>query len=340
MHIPSLHLRTASLTILIVACCWAISEAQTVKKDQVVSGLNFPCGVAVDHVRETVFFSDSGHGEILRLIDGKAEKVVTGYNVQASETELGWRGGPLGIGIMSGTNQLVVGSGGAKLGEDRVDIFELANLPSTVPQATLTKTLPATASPHGKPQGDFYGVAADSNQAWLTGRGNPDYGWVYHLTAAKDETPARLRCQIDTWKGSGTRLPTAITLSPDGYILVGQRGANGNDSVIAFYDRVTGDARAKFSMGRTGIVALAYHPTSGRLYGLFNDPKTPETNGLYKLVARNRNTLCETQLITRLTDPWAMAFAANGDLWVTAGKEDGGLWKLSGFEPPPESESN
>ena len=50
--------------------------------------------------------------------------------------------------------------------------------------------------------------------------------------------------------------------------------------------------------------------------------------------------MCEAQLITLLADPWAMAFAANGDLWVTAGKEDGVLWKLSGFEPSPESESN
>ncbi|MDG2014134.1 MAG: hypothetical protein P8J33_11540, partial [Pirellulaceae bacterium] len=169
MDMPTWNLRTALFTALIAACSWSACEAQTAKKDLLLSGLSYPCGVAVAPASGTVFVSDSGHGEILRLVDGKAEKVVTGYNVQPSETELGWQAGPLGIGIMAGTKQLIVGSGGGPLGTDQVNIYDLADLPSTVAQATLSQTLTAKDTPQGKPQGDFYGVTTDSDQAWLTG---------------------------------------------------------------------------------------------------------------------------------------------------------------------------
>ena len=310
--------------------------AQEADLQTILTGLNQPCGVAIHPADQQVYLADSGNGKVLRVVDGVPEDLITGFPVDRLSPDFGFVAGPLGVAFLD-EGHLIVTTGGWDV--DRVILVDLTQVPQTADQALAFATLPA--SDDLPAEGDFFGVCVQGERAWVTGRADPQSGWVSQwtvgegLTAGKGQ-PATLERRLNTWQATATRLPTAITASPDGFLVVGQRGEPGMPSTLAFYDPVQNDLRAKFVLDREGLIALAYGPRSGRLFALFHSLQSPETNGLYKLVARKRNTACEARLLQKLPNPLSMAFSDAGELFVTLGGEQGSLVKLTGLDLPPE----
>jgi len=231
----------------------------------------------------------------------------------------------------------VVGSGCWETGMDRVSVFELEDLPRTADDELYSR--PISSSSNGPGEGDFFGIATDDDVVYATGRGDTKFGWVSRMVRKKDDSIV-FKPFIDTWQATETRLPTAITISPDGFVVVGQRGENGASSVLAMYDQTDGDLRAKFDLPKNGIIAMDYGPRAGRLFALFNSSSEPAQNGLYKLIGRNRNTRCELELIHQIDDPLALTFSPDGELFIATGGQDGKLIKVSGLDKPPETLSD
>ena len=304
--------------------------AQSVEPQTVIENLNHPCGVAIHPESGVAYVSDSGNGRIVRIVDGVAEEVVAGHPVSDLGNEFGFAAGPLGMAFLGDENQLIVGSGGWASGEDRVHGFDLTESPVKL-ETAQTWTMTSKSGSGSAKAGDFYGIATFNGKIWVAPVADPQFGWLGQLTRQKADEVV-FEPGIDTRKATGIGLPCAITISPDGFIVAGQHGENDNSSVLGFYDQATGALRAKFDLGQHGIVALAYGPNAGRLFALFNSRQHPAENGLYKLVARKRNTACEARLIHKLQDPRALAFATNGDLFVTAGRENGALLKFEGLD--------
>src|SRR5690606_20338790 len=109
------------------------------------------------------------------------------------------------------------------------------------------------------------------------------------------------------------------------------------DSLIVFLHPVDITA-APLLVLKTGlheIVALAYSPTSGNLY-VATRGEGQSRSGIYRIVATSGPDAgnCEAQFVAELLQPTAMAFTADGTLYVTtSGGEDeatGELLKLTG----------
>lgn len=298
--------------------------------ETIVDGLKHPCGVAVQPDSGAIFVSDSGNGRVIRLNDGSVEAVVSGYPVEPLADDFGFSAGPLGIGFLS-ARKLVVSSGCWKAGMDRVSIFDLAKAPMTADDEEFSRSLNSTGTTPA--EGDYYGLVVDGQHIFVSCRGDVNAGWV-GLFSIRNDKPGPFKRHINTIETAGTQLPTTVTISPDGNLLVGLRGNDGDPSTLAFYDPGTGEPRAKFDTTINGLVALAYAPRSGRLFALYNSRATPGDNGLYKLVGRRRNTECEARLIKKLDQPSSMTFTPGGDLLITAGGEDGVLLKIAGLDQP------
>ena len=67
------------------------------KADTVLGGLSNPSGLAVQPETGHVFVSDSAAGKIIRVVDGKAEDVVTGFKIDVYGKGPKYDIGPLGL---------------------------------------------------------------------------------------------------------------------------------------------------------------------------------------------------------------------------------------------------
>ena len=316
----------------------------TAATETVIDGLNHPAGVAVHPGTQQVYVSDSGNGRIIRINQGQAVDVVTGFPTSILAEDFGFQAGPLGLHFMP-DESLLVAEGGRDSATDRVSIFQLGDTPTTSDQPKTAYSIkPSSDAPL---EGDFFSLAHTNGITYVIGRGDEKFGWVNRLSSPKD-TPKRnsdsepemdLKRFIDTWAGVEEKRPTAIAISPQGFVAVGFKGENDDRSVLGFFDQADGQLRAKFTLHQEGIIAVAYGPNAQRLYALFHSDEPAAKNGLYKLVGRNRNTECECQLIVELENPRAMAFDTSGHLFVAAGNEDGKLLKISDLDPPAAAES-
>ena len=74
--------RILSLAIVLamVSSSSVMAEATV---DTVAGGLTNPCGVAIQPGTGTIFVADSGAGRVVRIVDGKAEAVITDFPVDS-----------------------------------------------------------------------------------------------------------------------------------------------------------------------------------------------------------------------------------------------------------------
>jgi len=126
------------MATLIVGCAAGLAAvmmgspnaAAEVKTETIVSGLNNPCGVAIQPETGHVFVSDSGAGKIIRIVNGKAEDVVTGSAKDVYGKGPMYDIGPLGM-VFLDKNTLVVGDGGYKDGEEYVRVYTVTEAGKT-----------------------------------------------------------------------------------------------------------------------------------------------------------------------------------------------------------------
>ena len=90
-------MRTSILSIIAVlafslAPAWADHHVTTV-----VDGLDNPAGIAIQPETGHVFVSDSGASRIIRVVDGKAQAVITDFPVDVYGKGPMYNIGPLGL---------------------------------------------------------------------------------------------------------------------------------------------------------------------------------------------------------------------------------------------------
>lgn len=325
-----------------LATAWVASAE--VKTETVVSGLNNPCGIAIQPETGHVFISDSGTGKVIRVVDGKAEDVITG-----SPKDIYGKGpmydiGPLGL-LFLDKNTLVVGDGGFKDGEEYVRVF-------TVPEPgkpalnyekdAKEKIGPLAADGDVKPEGNLYGLAATPNAIYVTCNGDDTKGWISKIERNGTKF-GKLERSIATKEQVEVDAPVAITINAEGQIVVGQMGEinKPKDGLLTFYSAKTGKKLLNLETGLFDITGLAYAPKTGLLYATDFAWMEPNEGGLFRLDRENKGGTQSVKAtkIAKLDKPTALAIAEDGSVYVTiigTNKEGetgkaGALVKLSGL---------
>jgi DNA-binding beta-propeller fold protein YncE len=110
--------RTLTSVAFCLVASWSLAaSAQEAKVETVIGGLSNPCGVAVQPETGHVFVADSAAGRVIRIVDGKAQDVITGFPKDVFGKGPFYDVGPLGLVFLDKTT-LVVGDGGFKDGEE------------------------------------------------------------------------------------------------------------------------------------------------------------------------------------------------------------------------------
>ena len=315
-----------------------------VKTETIVSGLNNPCGVAIQPETGHVFVSDSGAGKIIRIVNGKAEDVVVGSGKDIYGKGPMYDIGPLGLAFLD-KNTLVVGDGGYKDGDEYVRVF-------TVPEAgkpaidfdkdAKEKIGPLAAEGDIKPEGNLYGVAVTPTAIYVTCNGDDTKGWVAKIERNGTKL-GKLTRSIATKEETEVDAPVAITINAEGQIVVGQMGEinKPKDGLLTFYSAKTGKKLLNLETGLFDITGLAYAPKTGLLYATDFAWMEAAEGGLFRLDQENKGGKQSVKVtkVAKLDKPTAIAFADDGSAYITiigTNKEGetgkaGALLKLSGF---------
>ncbi len=321
----------------------SISSAE-VKTETILSGLNNPCGVAIQPETGVVFVSDSGAGKIVRIINGKAEDVVVGSAKDVYGKGPMYDIGPLGL-LFLDKNTLVVGDGGYKDGEEYIRIY-------TVPEAgkaaldfekdAKEKFGPLVAEGDIKPEGNLYALAATPTAIYVTCNGDDTKGWVAKIERTGTKFGKLVR-SIATKEETEVDAPVAITINAEGQIVVGQMGEinKPKDGLLTFYSAKTGKKLLNMETGLFDITGLGYAPKTGLLYATDFAWMEPAEGGLFRLDQENKGGKQSVKVtkIAKLDKPSALAFADDGSVYVTIlgtpkegeATKPGALLKLSGF---------
>jgi len=301
----------------------AISPARgETKAETVLGGLSNPCGVAVQPETGHVFVSDSAAGKIIRVVDGKAEDVVTGFPKDVYGKGPFYDIGPLGLAFAD-KDTLVVGDGSFKDGEEYVRVFTVPA--AGKPAIDFDKDAKAKLGPLGekdglKPEGNFYAIAVGKTAIYISSNGDDTKGWVLKsdLTGTKF---GELTRYIATKEAVEVDAPVGITIGPDGDIVVGQMGEvnKPKDSLLTFYSAKTGKKLLNLETGLYDITSVAYSPKTKQLYALDFAWMSSGDGGLYRLDKSNADGKqgVKAVKVLALEKPTAMAFGKDGELYIT-----------------------
>ena len=311
------------------------------KPETVVEGLTNPCGVAIQPGTNDVFVADSGAGRIVRIEDGKAVDVIVGFPKGSYGKGPKYDIGPLGL-LFLDKSTLVVGGGGLKDGDEMLRVYKVPEAGKEAIKAdAMAQNFKLAPKDDIKGEGNFYALARTEKFVYVTCNGDDTKGWVGRA-AIKDGKLENFERYLATKEATDLDAPVGITISPDDssgtYIVVGQMGEinQAEDAKLTFYSEGK-EKLLDLETGLNDITALAYSTKKRgdrkQLYALdFNWLKTAE-GGLFRLVAKGDEDV-EAKSIATLDKPTAMAFAADGTLYVTIiGTGDDKPGKLLKFKP-------
>ena len=321
-------LRTLPLFIVLLLCFAHSAQAQT--EDQktttpevVVTGLDNPTGVAVQPITGTVFVANSAAGEIVRIVDGKAQPVITGFPLSTYGKDPTYSIGPLGLAFID-TDTLVVGGGGRADGEELLCIYKLPAVGKSIAADDMLHKLgPIKAKPDvtTSGEGNFHGVVAAEDALYVTSNGDDTKGWILRAKLRDGKPHTGLRPYLATKNHIEIDAPAGITLTANGHLLVGQMGEidKPGDSWISFYRGEDGQPLLNLKTGLHDITGLAYSRATGRLYAVDFAWMKPTAGGLFRLdrVFVDELQACKPTAIAQLDKPTALAFGKDGELYVT-----------------------
>ncbi len=305
----------------LVALAIAPARGETTA-ESVLGGLSNPSGLAVQPETGHVFVSDSAAGKIIRVVDGKAEDVVTGFKIDVYGKGPKYDIGPLGLAFWD-KETLVVGDGSFVDGEEYVRVF-------TVPAAgkpaidfdkdAKAKLGPLPEKDGLKPEGNFYAIAVGKTAVYISSNGDDTKGWVLKSDVTGTKF-GELTRYIATKEAVEVDAPVGITIGPDGDVVVGQMGEinKPKDSLLTFYSAKTGKKLLNLETGLYDITGLAYSPKTKQLYALDFAWMSAGDGGLYRLDKSNadgKQGIKATKILA-LDKPTALAFGKDGELYIT-----------------------
>jgi hypothetical protein len=165
----------------------------------------------------------------------------------------------------------------------------------------------------------FNVLAAADDVVFFSCPGDADVGWLGRARLEAG-TPGLLQPAVSTAQTSGIPAPFALTISPQGCVVVGQIGRLNVDAdgLLVFYDAATARRLLKLQTGLRDTTGLAYAP-GGQLYAVDYSAAKPEEGGLFHVAAelqQGRQTIKTTKLVS-LDRPTSIAAAGDGALLVT-----------------------
>lgn len=284
----------------------------------VLEGLNNPCGVAIQPDSGTVFVADSGNHQVVKFVDGKAEPVITDFPKDVYGKGPKVNIGPLGL-LFLDKNTLVVGGGGQPDGQELLRVYTLPEDGKAIKADAATATFKLEETDDIKGEGNFYALAASPDAIYVTCNGDDTKGWVSKATLDGDKVTGYER-YLATKEATEVDAPVGITMSPEGYLVVGQMGEINvpGDSLITFYDaNDEGKMLLNLETGLHDISAVAYSPR-GQMYVLDYAWADASQGGLFQVLEDNESdTGIRVKKIMALDKPTAMAFDADGSLYIT-----------------------
>jgi DNA-binding beta-propeller fold protein YncE len=319
--------RTLSLLSLLLGTM-AVAGAE-VKVETVLEGLNNPCGVAIQPETGHVFVADSGALRVIRVVDGKAEDVIVGFSKDVYGKGPMYDIGPLGL-VFLDKKTLVVGDGGNIDDKERLVVYEVPDAGQHAIKADqAVASFGLEANEELKAEGNYYAVAANKTGIFVTCNGDDNKGWVAKADLEGNKVTGFKRF-IATKEAISIDAPVAVTISPRGDIVIGQMGEINvpEDSHLTFYDAKEGKLQRDFEIAPIhDITGLAYSPKTNQLYATdFVWPWKADAprGGLFKLIAARRGNeqSIKVEKVFGLDRPTALAFAADGTLYITIAPEE------------------
>lgn len=334
------------LLSVVLALAGSPLRAEDAQVTDALTNLLNPSGIAIRPGTGEIFISDSGALRVLRFdpASGKSETVIGNYPKDVYGKGPMYDIGPLGL-LFLDKDTLAVGDGGLPDGSELVRIY---TVPPKGKKLNFDETKyqtgplgPGEDSPMG--EGNFYQLAEVGGTVYITSNGDDTKGWLLKFDL-KDGKPGKLVTGIATKVATGVDAPVGITTDKQGRLVVGQMGEVNipGDSLLTIYDPKTGELVAKAETGLSDIAALAYSPKTGKLYCVDFAWAKPADGGLFRLdVSQEKGKPMSVNAvkIASLDKPSAMAFAADGTLYVTvfgtqaegSDARPGKLVKLSGL---------
>ncbi|MEZ6152390.1 MAG: hypothetical protein R3C09_20005 [Pirellulaceae bacterium] len=289
----------------------------TTKGEVVLEGLNNPCGLAFQPETATLFIADSGNHKVVKLVDGKAVDAITDFPGDVYGKGPMVNIGPLGL-LFLDKNTLVVGGGGLPDGEELLRVYSLPEDGSAIKADAMSASFPLAATDELKGEGNFYAMAATGDGIYVTCNGDDTKGWVSKATVSGNTVSGYER-YLATKEATEVDAPVGITISPDGYLVVGQMGEINvpGDSLITFYDAASKEMLLNVKTGLHDIAAVVYSKR-GQMYVLDYAWADSTQGGLFQVLEdTSSDTGVRTKKITALDKPTAMVFDASGNLFVT-----------------------
>ena len=289
------------------------------KATVILEGLNNPCGVAIQPETGTVFVADSGNYQIVKVVDGKAEAAITDFPKDVYGKGPKVNIGPLGM-VFLNKNTLVVGGGGQPDGEELLRVYTLPEDGKAIKADQTTAAYSLEATDEIKGEGNFYALAATAKGIYVTCNGDDTKGWVSKATIEDSKVTGYERF-LATKEATEVDAPVGIAVSPEGYLVVGQMGEINvpGDSLITFYDESNGEMLLNLETGLHDICAVAYSSRNPpQMYVLDYAWADTTQGGLFQILEdEESDSGMRAKKIMSLDKPTAMAFNADGDLFIT-----------------------
>ncbi len=331
------YLLMFSLAIVMLA---STSEAQDKKGGprQVGSGLDNPTGVAIHPKTGDIIVAE--RRGIVRFLaskpeDGKKRRFMEVNRFPGDKYGKGpiYDIGPLGIAFID-DEHLVVGDGSQVDTDEVIRVYEIHSKPAEkpIPAKETEITLgPLESNDELKAEGNYYGVAVTAGYVFATANGDDTKGWIVRAKLDDHGHPSNLERFIATKEAVEVDAPVAITVNPDGDLVVGQMGeiTVPGDGLLSVYDPKTGELKSNHETGLNDITGLGYSPATGKLYATDFSWIDTSKGALYELTVGDDGV--DTKKIVDLDKPTALTFDKDGHMYVTViGTKPDGSEKPSG----------
>lgn len=297
------------------------------KVEVVLDKLHNPTGLAVQPGTGHLFVADSGAGKVIRVVDGKAQDVITDFPSDVYGKGPKYNIGPLGLAFID-ENTLVVGGGGLPDTEEIIRVYTVPKAGEEAIKADNMKAelgpLPSSEEEKLAAEGNYYGVVVTKDAIYATANGDDTKGWVVRAQIKEDGTFGDLERYIASKEETKVDAPVAITTDAKGNLVVGQMGeiTVEHDGLLTFYNAKSKKMLLNLETGLHDVTALAYgEEKEGGLRHLYATDFAwlkPEDGGLYRLDAEGKGQEQEVTpvKIVALKKPAAMVFGDGGALYI------------------------